>query len=172
MATVEKNLSDYDKNQLPDASAMRIGIVVSEWNHEITSSLAKGAEDVIREAGIRDENLIVVDVPGTFELPSAAAFLLEHKGLDGVVTIGSVIRGETAHFDFVCQAASQGVKDVALKFNRPVIFGVLTDDNKQQAIDRSGGKHGNKGTEAGVACLKMVALQKSLRSSWGPGFDY
>lgn len=170
MATVEKNLSSYDATTLPDASAMRIGIVVSEWNEDITSNLLKGALQALHLAGALDANIQIIEVPGTFELPTGASFLLSHAEVDGIITLGSVIRGETAHFDFVCQAAAQGVKDVALTFNRPVIFGVLTDDHKQQSIDRSGGKHGNKGTEAAVACIKMVALHQRMRSTWGPGF--
>lgn len=170
MATVEKNLSEYDADQLPDASTMRIGIVVSEWNDEITNRLLEGAASVLKQAGIPGEQLQIIHVPGSFELPTGAAFLIEHYEVQGVVALGSVIRGETAHFDFVCQGVAQGIKDVSLKYLRPVIFGVLTDDNKQQSLDRSGGKHGNKGTEAAVACLKMVALQREMRSNWGPGF--
>lgn len=170
MATVEKNLSKYDPKQLPDASFMRIGIVVSEWNDEITSRLLEGALEVLKEAGLKEEELQLIHVPGSFELPMGAAFLLEHHEVHGVIALGSVIRGETAHFDFVCQGVAQGIKDVSLKYLRPVIFGVLTDDQKQQSLDRSGGKHGNKGTEAAVACLKMIAIQKKMRSNWGPGF--
>ncbi len=165
MATVEKNLSKYDSSTLPDASSMRIGIVVSEWNAEITDNLLLGALSVLKEAGISEENLQVINVPGTYELPTGAAMLIEYYKMQGVITLGSVIRGETAHFDFVCQAVAQGVKDVALKYMRPVIFGVLTDDTKQQGLDRSGGKHGNKGTEAAVACLQMVALQNAMKSA-------
>lgn len=170
MATAETNLSSYDATRLPDAASMRIGIVVSEWNEDITSNLLHGARSVLEEAGIREDKLYVVHVPGSYELPFGAALLLQNEQLDGVIALGSVIRGETAHFDFVCQAVAQGIKDVGLKFMKPVIFGVLTDDNRQQSIDRSGGKHGNKGTEAAVACLKLVQLQKNSLASWGPGF--
>lgn len=169
MATAESNLSSYDPATIPDANLMRIGIVVSEWNTDITSNLLKGALEVIREAGIREENLKVIHVPGSFELPLGAGLLFQNENVHGVVALGSVIRGETAHFDYVCQAVAQGTKDVSLKFMRPVIFGVLTDDNRQQSIDRSGGKHGNKGTEAAVAVLKMVHLQRNLLASWGTG---
>lgn len=169
MATT--NLSSYDSSTLPDASTLRIGIVVSEWNNDITENLLKGAESVLREAGMPNESIVVARVPGSYELPFAAALLLQNEHLDGVIALGSVIRGETAHFDFVCQAVAQGIKDVALKFMRPVGFGVLTDDNRQQSIDRSGGKLGNKGTEAAVTVLKMVALQKGMHASWGLGFS-
>lgn len=169
MATVEKNLSSFDATTLPDAASMRIGIVVSEWNDDITENLLNGAIEVLHQAGIKEHNLRVIHVPGSFELPLGAALLLQNDKVNGVVALGSVIRGETSHFDYVCQAVAQGIKDVSLKFMKPVIFGVLTDDNKQQSIDRSGGKHGNKGTEAAVACLKMVHLQRGLLTSWGPG---
>ncbi len=169
MATT--NLSSYDPSTLPDASTLRIGIVVSEWNDDITENLRKGAESVLFEAGLKSENLIVAHVPGSYELPFGAALLLQNDRVDAVIALGNVIRGETPHFDFVCQAVAQGIKDVGLKFMKPVIFGVLTDDNRQQSIDRSGGKHGNKGTEAAVTCLKMVALQRGMHSSWGVGFS-
>lgn len=171
MSTVDKNLSSFDETNLPDASSMRIGIVVSEWNNDITDNLCSGAAELIRKAGIREENLIIKQVPGTFELPSAAAMLLDSRKVDGVICLGSVIRGETSHFDYVCQAAAAGVKDVAIKYVKPVIFGVLTDDNRQQAIDRSGGQHGNKGIEAAVSCIKMIALEKEVKASWGTGFN-
>ncbi|MFM1932036.1 MAG: hypothetical protein RL226_1339 [Bacteroidota bacterium] len=168
MATAEHNLSQYNIHQLPDAAHMRIGIVVSEWNDDITTPLLDGAKTVLLQKGLKKENLVVHHVPGSYELPTGAAFLLEYCELDAVITLGSVIRGETPHFDFVCQAVAQGVKDVALGYMKPVIFGVLTDDNRQQSIDRSGGKHGNKGIEAAVTCLKMVALQQKLAPQGQP----
>lgn len=162
MATENKNLSSYDINNIPNSADFRIGIVVSEWNEEITNNLKDGAYQTLIENGVNKDNIIIQYVPGTFELPLGAQFLLENKKLDGVIAIGSVIQGETRHFDFVCDAATQGVKDVGLKYNRPVIFCVLTDNTMQQAIDRSGGKHGNKGIECAVACLKMIGIQKHL----------
>ncbi|MFD1550926.1 6,7-dimethyl-8-ribityllumazine synthase [Putridiphycobacter roseus] len=162
MATALKNLSEYDKDNIPDGADYKIGIVVSEWNHNITGNLLKGAEEALLENGVLANNILVKYIPGTFELPTAAQFMANYTEVDGIITIGSVIQGETKHFDFVCEAAAQGVKDVALKHNLPVIFCVLTDNNLQQAIDRSGGKHGNKGVEAAVACLKMIELQESL----------
>lgn len=162
MATANKNLSDHDPNKVPDASAMTIGIVVSEWNEQITANLASGAQKILFKYGLKAENLILEFVPGSFELPTAAQFLLEFQAVDAVICLGCVIQGETKHFDFVCQGVSQGIKDVSLKYNKPVIFGVLTDNNIQQSIDRSGGKHGNKGEEAAVSAIKMVALQKRL----------
>ncbi len=163
MATVNQNLSDFDLGEVSNAKDLRLGVVVSEWNRIITQSLLNGALEVFRSKGILERNIIVKWVPGSFELPLAAQFILEHNKLDGILTLGSVIEGETKHFDFVCNSCAIGVKDVGLKYNKPVIFGVLTDQNMQQAIDRSGGKYGNKGIETAVALLKMVRLQNSLR---------
>ena len=162
MATENKNLSSYDIEKIPNSADFKIGIVVSEWNENITGNLTKGAYDTLIENGVKKENIITQYLPGTYELPLGAQFLLENKDLDGIIAIGSVIQGETRHFDFVCEAATNGIKDVGLKYNRPVIFCVLTDNTMQQAIDRSGGKHGNKGIECAVACLKMIGIQKHL----------
>jgi 6,7-dimethyl-8-ribityllumazine synthase len=162
MATANTNLSQYDKNSIPDASEMSFGIVVSEWNEQITDNLLKGAYNTLIENGAKPENILVKHVPGTYELPLAAQLILENKEVDSVIAIGSVIQGETKHFDFVCEAVSQGIKDVNLKYNQPVVFCVLTDNTLQQAIDRSGGKHGNKGVECAVAGIKMVALMNEL----------
>ena len=162
MATVNKNLSDYNKETIPSGADFKIGIVVSEWNDNITFNLLKGAEEALLENGVQDKNIHVHFVPGAFELPLASQWMLEKEDIDGVIAIGSVIQGETKHFDFVCQGTTLGIKDVGLKYNKPAIFCVLTDNTLQQAIDRSGGKHGNKGIEAAVACLKMVHMKKSL----------
>ena len=163
MATVGNNLSEYNIEDIPNGADFKIGIVVSEWNEEITGSLLAGAKETLLKHGVNESNLTIKPVPGTFELPLAAQMLLEADiSIHGVICIGSVIQGETKHFDFVCHAASQGIKDVSLKFGKPVIFCVLTDNTKQQAIDRSGGIHGNKGTEGAIACLKMIDLKRSL----------
>lgn len=172
MATSEKNLSAFDKSSMPDATTMKVGIVVSKWNENITSNLLKGAHETLLECGVTEEHIRIIHVPGSFELPMAAGLLLAEKHVEGVIMLGSVIRGETAHFDYVCQAVSQGAKDVSLQHLKPVIFGVLTDDNLQQAIDRSGGKHGNKGIEAAVACLEMIQTSRDLRNTWGMGFEF
>ncbi len=165
MATSEKNLSDIETDSLPSASGMRIGIVVSEWNTAITSNLLNGAVQVLETSGIFDNNLQIQYVPGSYELPLGAQLMLDSdEKLDAVICLGCVIQGETKHFDFVCEAVAQGVKDVGLKYNKPVIFGVLTDNTKQQSIDRSGGKLGNKGDEAAASALKMVALKRKLTS--------
>jgi 6,7-dimethyl-8-ribityllumazine synthase len=172
MATSEKNLSAFDTSTLPKASNMKVGIVVSKWNENITSNLLKGAHETLLECGVAESNIRIVHVPGSFELPMAAGLMLAEKHVEGVIMLGSVIRGETSHFDFVCQATAQGAKDVALQYLKPVIFGVLTDDNLQQAEDRSGGKHGNKGVEAAVACVEMIQTSKDLRNTWGLGFEF
>ncbi|MDA9261928.1 6,7-dimethyl-8-ribityllumazine synthase [Flavobacteriales bacterium] len=163
MATVHTNLSEYDKELIPNASEMSFGIVVSEWNSNITENLLQGAYDALIDNGAKPENIIVKHVPGTYELPLAAQLIVENTKVDGVVAIGSVIQGETKHFDYVCEAVTQGIKDVNLKYGKPVAFCVLTDNTMQQGIDRSGGKHGNKGIECAVAAIKMVALMKELK---------
>jgi len=162
VATVNKNLSHYDKNSIPNGADFKIGIVVSEWNENITFNLLKGAKETLLENGVKEENIHVHYAPGSFELPLVSQWILEKEEIDGVVAIGSVIQGETKHFDFVCNATAQGVKDVGLKYNKPTVFCVLTDNHLQQAIDRSGGKHGNKGIEAAIACIKMIHLKKSI----------
>jgi 6,7-dimethyl-8-ribityllumazine synthase len=155
MATEGKNLSDFNPDDLPDLTGKKFGIVVSEWNHNITGNLLQGALQGFYDAGVLDSDITIKYVPGAYELALGAQKLIQSGNIDGVVCLGSVIRGETAHFDFVCQAAAQGIMEVNLKTGKPVAFGVLTDDSEQQAIDRSGGRHGNKGTEAAVVIMKM-----------------
>ncbi len=163
MATKNKNLSEFDPKKVPSGRGKKIGIVVSEWNEEITEGLKKGAVDALLTCGTYERDILVEYVPGTFELPLGAQFLLESKDVDAVICIGCVVRGETAHFDYVCQGATQGIQDVNLHYNKPVMFCVLTDDNIEQSRARSGGKLGNKGTEAAVGALKMLGLQGRLK---------
>lgn len=165
MASHLKNLSEYDIASVPDASAYHFTIVVSEWNTAITHSLATGAIDALLKHGAKEENIRLHHVPGSFELPSAAEMVLHHTFTDAVICIGCVIQGETRHFEFINQAVAKGIMDVSLTYVKPVIFGVLTPDNQQQALDRAGGKHGNKGVEAAITAIKMVHLQKSLALS-------
>lgn len=160
MSSSDKNLSAFDGNSLPDASGMRFGIVVSEWNTEITEALFNGAKDVLKKSGCKNENIFRLNVPGSFELPLGAKWLLEGQSPDAVICIGCVIQGETRHFDFICQAVSEAIMQLGLEYNTPVIFGVLTPQNMQQALDRAGGKHGNKGVEAAVTAIKMVQLKR------------
>ncbi|TMM53858.1 6,7-dimethyl-8-ribityllumazine synthase [Maribacter algarum] len=158
MATANKNLSVYDKATIPNAKDLRFGIVVSEWNSEITEELCTGALEALLDCGASSENIIRWDVPGSFELTFGCKKMILDTKVDAVIAIGSVIQGETKHFDFVCSATAQGIKDLNVQFNTPVIFCVLTDNTLQQAQERSGGKHGNKGTEAAIAAIKMATL--------------
>ncbi|MFY7742939.1 MAG: 6,7-dimethyl-8-ribityllumazine synthase [Flavobacterium sp.] len=159
MATENKNLSHYDKNTLPNVSQLSFGIVVSEWNETITEGLFKGALDTLLDCDVHPDNIIRWNVPGSFELIYGCKKMMDkHPNLAGIIAIGSVIQGETKHFDFVCEGVTQGIKDLNILGKMPVIFCVLTDNNMQQSLDRSGGKHGNKGVEAAVAAIKMTAL--------------
>ncbi|MBD0824987.1 MULTISPECIES: 6,7-dimethyl-8-ribityllumazine synthase [Aestuariibaculum] len=160
MATANKNLSEYDKATIPNAKKFRFGIVVSEWNDTITEGLYQGAYDALVENGTLPENIIRWNVPGSFELIYGAKKMQEQI-VSAVIVIGSVIQGETKHFDFVCEGVTQGIKDLNVLHETPVIFCVLTDNTMQQAIDRSGGKHGNKGTEAAIAAIKMAELRNN-----------
>lgn len=162
MATENKNLSQYDKSTIPNAKSFRFGIVVSEWNETITEGLFNGAQAALLDCGALEENIIRWNVPGSFELTFGAKRMLDTQNVDCVIVIGSVIKGETMHFEFVCEGVTQGIKDLNIKYNIPTIFCVLTDNNMQQSVDRSGGKHGNKGTEAAIAAIKMVALNKKI----------
>ncbi|MEH6514886.1 6,7-dimethyl-8-ribityllumazine synthase [Maribacter arcticus] len=160
MATINKNLSVYDKATIPNANGLRFGIVVSEWNPEITEGLFSGALEALIDCGAVKTDILRWNVPGSFELTYGSKKMIETQKVDVVIAIGSVIQGETKHFDFVCEATAQGIKDLNVTMNVPVIFCVLTDNNMQQSIDRSGGKHGNKGIEAAIAAIKMAVLGK------------
>ena len=156
MATT--NLSYYDKTTIPNAKDFRFGIVVSEWNPDITKNLQKGAIETLLDCGAKKENIISWEVPGSFELVYGCKKMLETLQLDAIIAIGNVIQGETKHFDFVCNGVTQGIVDLNVKYNTPIIFCVLTDNTKQQSLDRSGGKFGNKGIECAVAAIKMASL--------------
>lgn len=159
MATNLKNLSDFSHTTVPDGSAYKIAIAVAEWNADVTGSLYKGAFDTLIKNGVKEENILCVPVPGSFELTGAAEILLKkHPELDAVICLGCVIQGDTKHFDFICDAVANGVTQVGIKYSKPVIFGVLTTNDLQQALDRSGGKHGNKGDEAAITAIKMAHL--------------
>jgi len=158
MATENHNLSYYDKTTIPNANNFRFGIVVSEWNPDITKNLQKGAIETLLDCGAKKENIISWEVPGSFELVYGCKKMLETLQLDAIIAIGNVIQGETKHFDFVCNGVTQGIVDLNVKYNTPIIFCVLTDNTKQQSLDRSGGKFGNKGIECAVAAIKMASL--------------
>jgi 6,7-dimethyl-8-ribityllumazine synthase len=161
MASKEKNLSSFEGGTFKVADK-KFGIIVSEWNSDVTEALYEGAYATLLELGASKDNIIKVHVPGSYELVMGAQWLAQKENVDAVICLGCVIQGETRHFDFICDAVAQGIKDVSLKFDKPVVFGVLTTDNKQQALARAGGKHGNKGDEAGYTAVKMVALKESL----------
>ncbi len=164
MATANKNLSIYDKTTIPNARDFRFGIVVSEWNNKITNGLFQGAFDAFIDCGTLKENIVRWDVPGSFELIYGAKKMQQaYDMLDAIIVVGCVIQGETKHFDFVCEGVTQGIKDLNIQSDIPVIFCVLTDNTEQQSIDRSGGIHGNKGTEAAIAAIKMAQLRKNAK---------
>lgn len=159
MATALSNLSAFDKEEVPSGKDFAIALVVAEWNKQITENLYLGAKEALISCGVQEANITRTNVPGSFELVFGAKKALEKK-VDAVIVIGSVIQGETKHFDFVCQGVTQGIVSLNLTSDRPVVFCVLTDNTLQQALDRSGGQHGNKGVEAAVTALKMIELSK------------
>ncbi len=164
MATKGNNLSQYDKDTIPNAKDFRFGIVVSEWNEEITEGLFQGAFDAFIDNNVKKENIVRWNVPGSFELIYGCKKLQESFDmLDAIIAVGSVIQGETKHFDFVCDGVTQGIKDLNVQGDIPVIFCVLTDNNIEQSRARSGGEHGNKGTEAAIAAIKMAQLRKDAK---------
>jgi 6,7-dimethyl-8-ribityllumazine synthase len=156
------NLSTYDPESVPDASDMLFGIVVADWNREITRSLLDGAVETLKKHGADEENIIIKHVPGAFELTLGAQFFAEYDDVDAVICLGCVIQGETPHFTYICQGVTQGITQLNMEYNIPFIFGVLTTNDHQQAVDRAGGKHGNKGDEAAVTAIKMAALQQDM----------
>lgn len=166
MASNLKNLSDFGDVEIPNGSDMKIGIAVAQWNKEITSALFNGAKQTLLKHEVKEDNIISVSVPGTFELTLAAQNLLEYTDVDAVIVLGCVIQGDTRHFDFICQSVTQGVTELNIKYNQPVIFGVLTTNNLEQAQERAGGKLGNKGDEAAVTALQMVDMQSRLRQNY------
>jgi len=155
-----QNLSQY--SDVPDASGMKTGIVVAEWNSEITFAMRDAAIETLRKHGVKDSNIVVRHVPGSFELTAGAQMMAYYTPLDTIICIGCVIRGETPHFDYICQGVTVGLTQVSIKFGIPVIFGVLTTNDFQQALDRAGGKHGNKGVEAAVTAIKMTAMKRDF----------
>ncbi len=161
MSSTLKNLSAFDATSVPSAKGMKIGIVVAEWNPEVTNALYKGAVETLLGNGCQQADISRYMVPGSYELTLGAQWMAEKGNLDAVICLGCVIQGETRHFDFICQAVSTGLTDLCIKFSIPFIFGVLTPQNQEQALARAGGKHGNKGVEAAVTAIKMIALKKN-----------
>ena len=160
----KKNLSDISVPKTNNAN-FKIGIIVSRWNEQVTGALKEGAMQTLLEAGVSRQNILDFDVPGSFELPSAAAMLLDaNEDVDAVICLGCIIQGETRHFEFIAQAVANGIAKVGIEYTVPVIFGVLTCNTAEQAADRSGGKHGNKGVEAAASCLQMLHTHKMMYS--------
>ncbi len=163
MATIYQNLSSYDSSTIPNGESKKIGIVVSEWNYPITGSLLEGATNTLIKHGVKEEDITIEHVPGSFELTYGAKKLSETNGFDAIITLGCVIQGDTPHFTYVCEGVTQGITELNIKYNTPIIFGVLTTDTLEQAQDRSGGKHGNKGDEAAITALKMISINNKYR---------
>ncbi|HLU90222.1 MAG TPA: 6,7-dimethyl-8-ribityllumazine synthase [Cyclobacteriaceae bacterium] len=158
MASSSKNLSRHSERNIGNIKDKKFAVIVSEWNEEVTESLYNGALETLLRYGVDKQNIIRKAVPGSFELSLGAQWMAEKTEIDAVICLGCVIQGETRHFDFICNAVAHGLTEVGLKYNKPVIFGVLTPDNQQQALDRAGGKHGNKGDEAAVSAIKMLGF--------------
>lgn len=167
MASELKNLSNFEGTEIPNASDMKFGIVWAEWNHKTTSALMKGAYNTLINNGAKPENIIIKTVPGAFELTLGAQYMAELSHVDAIICIGCVIQGDTKHFDFICDAVAKGITNLNIKYNKPFIFGVLTVNTQEQADDRTGGKHGNKGDEAAVTAIKMLGLKNSFESGKG-----
>lgn len=158
MASSLKNLSDYSEKNITDISTKKFAIVLAEWNSEVTEALYAGALDTLFKNGAKKENIYRKTVPGSFELTLAAQWMAQEKEIDAVICLGCIIQGETRHFDFICQAVATGITEVNMKYNKPIIFGVLTTNSQEQAMDRAGGKHGNKGDEAAITAIKMLGF--------------
>ena len=156
MATVFHNLSSYDPEKVPNGVDMKIGIVVSEWNEDVTGKLLEGALNTLVKHGVKEENIITDFVPGSFELIFGTKHLVENTDINAVIALGCVVKGDTPHFDYVCSGVTQGIADMNVRYDIPFIFGLLTTDTMQQALDRAGGRHGNKGDECAITALKMI----------------
>lgn len=163
MASALKNLSDYNEADLPSAGALSFGIVVAEWNARVTHALYEGCYDTLVQHGAKEANIHVVQVPGSFELPAGAKLLVDAHKVDAVICLGCVIKGETRHNEYINYAVANGLVNLSMVYGRPFVFGVLTPDTEEQALDRAGGKHGNKGIEAAVTAIRMASLKKSMK---------
>ena len=160
MSSSLKNLSDFSHLEVGNAAGLKFAIVVSQWNASVTGALLNGAVDGLSKHGAQENDIEIIHVPGSYELISGADIILRNPDIDAVICLGCVIQGETRHFDFICDAVGHGIANVGLKYNKPVIFGVLTTDNLEQALDRAGGKHGNKGEEAAITAIQMALLSQ------------
>lgn len=162
MATKYQNLSEYNAELMPDKEVVtnqHYAIAVADWNPQITHTMLHGAIETLEMIGVKSENIKVIHVPGTFELTFAAKQLMSQTKFQAIIVIGCVIQGDTPHFDYVCQSITSGITELNLRENTcPVIFGILTTNTLQQALDRAGGKHGNKGIEAATTAIKMANI--------------
>jgi 6,7-dimethyl-8-ribityllumazine synthase len=156
------NLSEYNPETVPDASEMRFGIVVSDWNSKITWALLEGAVNTLKKHGTPGTDIVIKHVPGSYELTLGAQFLAEYDDLDAVICLGCVIQGDTPHFTYICQGVTQGITQLNMEYNLPFVFGVLTTNTIEQAEERAGGIYGNKGDEAAITAIKMAALQREM----------
>jgi 6,7-dimethyl-8-ribityllumazine synthase len=168
MSSLNKSLSVFEGTEIPSGKGYKVGIVWAEWNHTVTHALMQGAMDLLLKQGVQEDEIFIHTVPGSFELTLGAQYLAEFTAADAIITLGCVIQGETRHFDFICESVAKGITNLNIKYNKPFIFGVLTPDTQQQAEDRAGGKHGNKGEEAAVTALKMLVLRDKLKHKNNP----
>ena len=171
MPGAAKDLKNQEKTSLPDGSGFRIGIIVAEWNSEITEALYQGAFSALRECGVPEKEILRLSVPGSFELITGARWMVENEKVHAVVCLGCLIRGETPHFDFIGNAVSNGLVMLAVRYSLPFIFGVLTTNTFSQATARAGGKLGNKGSEAALTAVKMAGLKNQLGGGTQIGFS-
>ena len=162
MSTQNKNLSDYHPEDVPSAAGFSFGIVVSEWNSQVTGAMLEEAVSTLVNCGADEKDIHIHHVPGSFELPLGAQLIEDYYSPDAIICLGCVIQGETRHFDYVCSGVTDGIAQLNLKYNKPFIFGVLTTQNLEQALARAGGKHGNKGVEAALTAIKMASLRSKL----------
>ena len=165
MASSLKNLSDYNEKNIPSATNLRFGIVVSEWNTQITHALYEACFDTLLKHGALEDHIHVEQVPGSFELPIGAKLLAGNEKLDAIICLGCVIKGETTHNEYINQSVANALMQMSILSGKPFIFGLLTPNNEQQAVDRAGGKHGNKGVEAAVTAIRMATLKKKLSTN-------
>ena len=162
MATHLKNLSEFNQDKIPSAEDLKFAIVVAEWNTAITNALLEGCKATLLENGCAESNIIKVSVPGSFELVAGAKYVAESAQPDAIIGLGCIIKGETKHDEYIAHAVAKGLTDLNLKYDIPFIFGVLTTNNEQEAKDRAGGKHGNKGVEAAVTAIRMAVIRASF----------
>jgi len=165
MASELKNLSQYESEDIPNGDQYSFGIVVAKWNKTITSALLQGCKDTLNAHGVPEDQIHIEWVPGTYELPYGANLIAQKHKVDAVISLGCVIKGETSHNEYINQSVANALMQLGLMRNKPFIFGVLTPNNQEQAEERAGGKHGNKGVEAAVTALEMVGLSVRLKTS-------